>query len=146
MFAFVYKHVCVCVCVCVWCVWRQLIWRQSFGYVNPPLTAWEIKNKYGNTRVCFRKLIIGIYGPASPFCIMATVSLSLFLSLFLFLSRARSLSLLSFSLARSRARARALSLSLSHTHIHTFFSASPIFTRTHRVGGARRTRNASARH
>eukprot|EP00802_Teleaulax_amphioxeia_P006779 Tamp_06784.p1 GENE.Tamp_06784~~Tamp_06784.p1 ORF type:complete len:683 (-),score=140.00 Tamp_06784:274-2322(-) len=50
----------------------ELIWRQTFGFVNPALTAWDIKEKYGKKRVCFKKFIVGIYGPASPFCIMAT--------------------------------------------------------------------------
>ena len=27
-------------------------------------------HRYGNTRVCFKKAVVGIYGPASPFCIM----------------------------------------------------------------------------
>ena len=35
---------------------RQAIWRQAFGFVNPALTAWDVKNKYGNKRVCFRKV------------------------------------------------------------------------------------------
>ena len=35
---------------------HQAIWRQAFGFVNPALTAWDVKNKYGNKRVCFRKV------------------------------------------------------------------------------------------
>tara|TARA_B100000405_G_scaffold301628_1_gene263322 strand:- start:32 stop:2737 length:2706 start_codon:yes stop_codon:yes gene_type:complete len=34
------------------------------------LTAWDIKQKYGKGRVCFSKVVVGIYGPASPFCLI----------------------------------------------------------------------------
>jgi hypothetical protein len=36
----------------------------------PPLNAWDIKQKYSalppSTKVCYRQLAFGIYGPASP--------------------------------------------------------------------------------
>jgi protein O-GlcNAc transferase len=50
----------------------EAIWRQAFGFGNAALTAWEVKDKYGGKRVCFKQAIVGVYGPASPFCIMAT--------------------------------------------------------------------------
>tara|TARA_B110000444_G_scaffold240900_1_gene256719 strand:- start:4551 stop:7082 length:2532 start_codon:yes stop_codon:yes gene_type:complete len=48
------------------------IWQEAFGFVHPALTAWDLRAKYGAGRVCFDNLIVGIYGPASPFCIMKT--------------------------------------------------------------------------
>ncbi len=48
------------------------IWQEAFGFVHPALTAWDLRAKYGTGRVCFDNLIVGIYGPASPFCIMKT--------------------------------------------------------------------------
>ena len=48
------------------------IWEKPFSVGHPTLTAWDLKRRYVNSNakrkknVCFRKLIIGIYGPASP--------------------------------------------------------------------------------
>eukprot|EP00293_Proteomonas_sulcata_P012576 CAMPEP_0184306484 /NCGR_PEP_ID=MMETSP1049-20130417/15474_1 /TAXON_ID=77928 /ORGANISM="Proteomonas sulcata, Strain CCMP704" /LENGTH=350 /DNA_ID=CAMNT_0026618761 /DNA_START=34 /DNA_END=1086 /DNA_ORIENTATION=+ len=44
------------------------MWTEVFGH-KPALSAWDIKEKYGKSRVCFKNLIVGIYGPASPLAI-----------------------------------------------------------------------------
>mmetsp|Transcript_27880 Transcript_27880/g.66394 ORF Transcript_27880/g.66394 Transcript_27880/m.66394 type:complete len:697 (+) Transcript_27880:173-2263(+) len=47
----------------------ESVWKQAFG-PSPPMTAWDMKMKWGNQRVCFRKAVIGIFGPACPMTIM----------------------------------------------------------------------------
>jgi hypothetical protein len=42
------------------------IWEKVFAGRHTPLTAWDLKTKYGAKNLCFRKLAVGIYGPASP--------------------------------------------------------------------------------
>eukprot|EP00614_Pseudopedinella_elastica_P013743 CAMPEP_0172585074 /NCGR_PEP_ID=MMETSP1068-20121228/4546_1 /TAXON_ID=35684 /ORGANISM="Pseudopedinella elastica, Strain CCMP716" /LENGTH=568 /DNA_ID=CAMNT_0013379417 /DNA_START=188 /DNA_END=1895 /DNA_ORIENTATION=- len=43
------------------------MWSRVFAGRRAPLTAWDLKTKYGKqSRVCYRKLALGIYGPASP--------------------------------------------------------------------------------
>mmetsp|Transcript_42238 Transcript_42238/g.99129 ORF Transcript_42238/g.99129 Transcript_42238/m.99129 type:complete len:693 (+) Transcript_42238:150-2228(+) len=47
----------------------KAIWTEAFGG-KPPLTAWDMREKWGAKKVCFRNLIMGIYGPASSLTIM----------------------------------------------------------------------------
>jgi EGF domain-specific O-GlcNAc transferase len=48
------------------------IWEEAFsnGHHGTTLTSWDLKLKFGRSgndyRVCFKKLAVGIYGPASP--------------------------------------------------------------------------------
>ncbi|KAH8071399.1 hypothetical protein JL721_4375 [Aureococcus anophagefferens] len=42
------------------------IWSQVFKGRREPLTAWDIAQKYGDKRVCFKKVGIAILGAASP--------------------------------------------------------------------------------
>ena len=43
------------------------MWSRVFAGRRPPLTAWDLKKRYGkSSRVCYRNLALGIYGPASP--------------------------------------------------------------------------------
>jgi len=42
------------------------IWEKVFAGDRPPLTAWDLKSKYGAKKLCFRNLAVGIFGPASP--------------------------------------------------------------------------------
>lgn len=46
------------------------MWQEALGFVHPALSAWDLRAKYGTGRVCFDNLVVGIYGPASPFCII----------------------------------------------------------------------------
>lgn len=44
---------------------------KPFGVGHKPMTAWDLKKRFGHDgkvarNTCYRKLIIGIYGPASP--------------------------------------------------------------------------------
>lgn len=49
------------------CICREM-WSKVFSHGHPALTAFQLKEKYGKMqgKVCFRKLAIGIYGPAAP--------------------------------------------------------------------------------
>eukprot|EP00903_Cladosiphon_okamuranus_P018385 g16911.t1 len=42
------------------------MWDKVFGVGRPTLTAWDVGLQYGDGKVCFRDLTIGIYGPAAP--------------------------------------------------------------------------------
>lgn len=42
------------------------LWGKVFKGLRPPLTAWDLKEKYGGKKVCYRNLAIGILGAASP--------------------------------------------------------------------------------
>lgn len=47
------------------------MWSKPFGLGHKPLTAWDLKKRFGHTgserkHICYRKLVVGIYGPASP--------------------------------------------------------------------------------
>jgi len=43
------------------------MWTSVFGWKHPVLNAWDLQSKYAGQRVCFRRAIISIFGPASPF-------------------------------------------------------------------------------
>lgn len=52
------------------CVCRNM-WKEVFSHDYPALTAFDLKTHYGvpagqSNYVCFRKLAVGIYGPAAP--------------------------------------------------------------------------------
>ena len=47
------------------------MWKKPFGLVHSTMTAWDLKKRFGHIRngkktTCYKKLIVGIYGPASP--------------------------------------------------------------------------------
>lgn len=44
------------------------IWSRVYNGGKPPITAWDLKEKYGKAgkTLCFKNLGIGIYGPAAP--------------------------------------------------------------------------------
>ncbi|KAH8061211.1 hypothetical protein JL722_4517 [Aureococcus anophagefferens] len=42
------------------------MWSRVFRGTRPPLTAWQIGQKYGAKNVCFKKVAIGILGAAAP--------------------------------------------------------------------------------
>ena len=44
------------------------IWKSAFsnGEAHRVLTAWEAKEHFGKSNICFDKLVVGIVGPASP--------------------------------------------------------------------------------
>ncbi|KAK7241523.1 EGF domain-specific O-GlcNAc transferase [Aureococcus anophagefferens] len=42
------------------------MWSKVFRGTRPPLTAWQIGQKYGAKNVCFKKVAIGILGAAAP--------------------------------------------------------------------------------
>ena len=42
------------------------MWSKVFRGTRPPLTAWQIGQKYGDKNVCFKKVAIGILGAAAP--------------------------------------------------------------------------------
>lgn len=47
------------------------MWKKPFGLVRDTMTAWALKKRFGHTgkekkTTCYKKLIVGIYGPASP--------------------------------------------------------------------------------
>lgn len=50
------------------------IWSRVFNGGMAPLTAWDLKEKYGKQgkKLCFKNLGIGIYGPASPMTVSAS--------------------------------------------------------------------------
>mmetsp|Transcript_5557 Transcript_5557/g.15531 ORF Transcript_5557/g.15531 Transcript_5557/m.15531 type:complete len:399 (-) Transcript_5557:538-1734(-) len=41
------------------------VWEKVFGKGRPPLLAWDIREKYGDKKVCFKNIAMGIYGPAA---------------------------------------------------------------------------------
>lgn len=48
------------------------MWSGPFHGNFPPLTAWDLRSHFGSSkRVCFKSLAVGIYGPASPICLIA---------------------------------------------------------------------------
>jgi hypothetical protein len=47
------------------------MWKKPFGLGYKTMTAWDLKKRFehsspGKKNTCFRKLVVGIYGPASP--------------------------------------------------------------------------------
>jgi hypothetical protein len=54
------------------------VWSQVFHGRYPPLTAWDLKQRYSGLppghRVCFKSLSVGIIGAASPICLIASDS------------------------------------------------------------------------
>ena len=47
-----------------WDMWDRVF--NGGGDGRGPLTAWDLKKKYGGRRVCYRRLALGILGAASP--------------------------------------------------------------------------------
>jgi hypothetical protein len=47
----------------------ESVWKTVFG-PSPPMSAWDMRARWGKKRVCFRRAVLGIFGPASPITII----------------------------------------------------------------------------